>query len=136
MAEVLAPVDIEGRLAAFLSRELGCRAFAPPVPPDLAPPAAMVENDGGVREHIVGDAFNVTVSVWGSTLAGAMSMASRAAGAVAALPLIDRAESGIVCRAADLTALPYSAPDAAHPTIPRARFTATLRVRPTRIESD
>ena len=131
MAEMLVPIDIEGELAGVFSRAWPDRAcFAPPVRPDLAPPALMVRSDGGVRANLVSDAFNVTVYAWGATLSDAMSYASEAAGLIAALPDADPASVGVHYRRADVTSLPRSSPDAAHPTIPRAQLTATVYVRP------
>ena len=131
MAELLIPIDIEGELAGVFSRAWPDRAcFAPPVRPDLAPPALMIRCDGGVRANLVSDSFNVTVFAWGATLAEAMSYASEAAGLLTALPETDLGSGGVHYRRIDVTSLPLSSPDASHPTIPRAQITATVYVRP------
>lgn len=126
----LEPIDVEDALHVDLSTE-ACPVFAPPVPEDLEDslPCAMVGRDGGVRTGMVMDTHNVTVSVWASTWEAAMREANRLSGAVARLPF----EQGMKTqwRASSLTSLPFNAPDAAHPTIPRVQFTASVACRAT-----
>ena len=124
----LEPVDVEDLLRIDLSTG-SCPVFAPPAPDDLGAslPAAMVERDGGVRMNLVMDSHNITVSVWAATLASAMAEGDRLAGEVARLPM--RPDASTQWRSADVTALPSSAPDPLHPTIPRVQFTASVTCR-------
>ena len=126
----LEPRDVEDMLRADLSTE-SCPVAAPPVPPDLGTrlPRAMAQRDGGVRMNAVVDSHDVTVSVWAPTQAEAMAEAGRLAGEVARLPW--REDESTQCMTADLTPLPFLAPDPAHPTIPRAQFTASVTCRAT-----
>ena len=126
----LEPVDVEELLRLDLSTE-GCPVSAPPVPGDLgdALPRAVVQRDGGTRMSLVMDSHDVTVYVWAATWAEAMREADRIAGAVARLPMTEGATTQ--WRTADVTALPFAAPDPAHPTIPRAQLTATVTCRAT-----
>lgn len=126
----LEPVDVEELLRIDLSTD-GCPVCAPPVPDSLGEslPLAMVERDGGTRMNIVMDAHNVTVSTWAATWAEAMAAANALAGAIARLPMTEGTSTQ--WRAADVTGLPSNAPDPAHPTIPRAQFTAQVTCRAT-----
>lgn len=130
MATALEPVDVEELLRLDLSTD-ACPVFAPPVPDSLgsALPCAMVERDGGQRMNPVMDEHAVTVSVWAPTWADAMREADRIAGAVARLPMTPGAQTQ--WRTADITGLPSSAPDPAHPTIPRVQLTASVTCRAT-----
>ena len=130
MATALEPVDVEELLRLDLTTD-ACPVFAPPVPDSLgaALPCAMVERDGGQRMNPVMDEHAVTVSVWAATWADAMREADRIAGAVARLPMTPGAQTQ--WRTADITGLPSSAPDPAHPTIPRVQLTASVTCRAT-----
>ena len=109
----------------------GCPVFAPPAPETLGDslPCAMVERTGGVRLNPVMDSHAVTVYVWAQTWAAAVREADRVAGAVARLP--ETPGTSTQWRAAELTSLPYAAPDPYQPSIPRAQFTAALACRAT-----
>lgn len=109
----------------------GMSAFAPPVPETLGEslPCAMVERTGGTRLNHVMDAHYVTVYVWAATWEAATACANRVAGAIARLP--DTAGTSTQWRAAELTSLPYAAPDPNQPSIPRVQMTATLTCRAT-----
>lgn len=124
----LEPHDVEDMLRRDLSTE-ACPVFAPPVPESLgeALPCAMVQRDGGVRMNAVMDSHDVAVLVWAATWAEAMREADRLAGAVARLPSTPGASAQ--WRTADITSLPSNAPDAAHPTICRVQFTASVTCR-------
>lgn len=126
--ESLEPLDAEDLLRADLNTD-ECPVFAPPVPDSLGStlPTAMVKRDGGQRMNLVMDEHAVTVSVWASTWADAMREADRLAGAVARLPMTQGTTTQ--WRTADMTGLPSAAPDPAHPTIPRAQFTASVTCR-------
>ena len=97
--------------------------FAPPVPESLGEslPCAMVERTGGTRLN--------PVIVWARTWAEATAAANRVAGAVARLP--DAPGASTQWRTAELTSLPYAAPDPNQPSIPRVQLTAALTCRAT-----
>lgn len=126
----LEPVDVEELLRRDLSTE-ACPVSAPPVPEGLGEslPCAMVQRDGGTRMNLVMDSHDVTVSVWAATWAQAMAEANRIAGSIARLPV--SATASTQWRRADVTGLPFYAPDAAHPTIPRVQLTAAVVCRAT-----
>ena len=123
-------MDAEALLCADLAGT-GCAVFAPPVPETLgeALPCAMVERTDGARLNPVMDSHCVTLYVWAATWAEATAWANRLAGAIARLP--DTPETSTQWRTAELTSLPYAAPDPQQPSIPRAQFTATLTCRAT-----
>lgn len=123
-------MDAEALLAADLSGER-CSVFAPPVPETLGEtlPCAMVERTGGTRLNPVMDRHDVAVYVWAGTWAEAMAEANRIAGAIARLP--DAPDTSTQWRTAELTSLPYAAPDPEQPSVPRAQFTAALTCRAT-----
>lgn len=124
----LEPQDAEALLAADLTSE-ACPVFAPPVPETLGEtlPCAMVERTGGTRTNPVMDSHYVTVHVWAATWADATAQANRLAGAAARLP--DTEGTSTQWRTAELTALPYAAPDPEQPSIPRVQLTAALTCR-------
>lgn len=124
-----APVDVEDALRRDLSAACGADVFAPPVPPDLArrAPCAMVARDGGTRMSLVMDSHDVTVSAWAGTWADAMRLANALAGAFSRLP--DMEGSSVQWRTAQVTALPFNAPDPAHLDLPRVQFTGYATCR-------
>lgn len=130
METALEPVDAEHLLSLDLSTE-GCPVSPPPVPATLGTslPTAVVERDGGTRMNAVVDSHNVTVSVWGATWAEAMRAANAIAGAIARLPWTDGLSTH--WRTAQLTLLPFNAPDPVHPNIPRVQLAATVTCRAT-----
>lgn len=123
-------MDAEALLCADLAA-VGCPVFAPPVLETLgeALPCAMVERTGGARLNPVMDSHHVTLFVWAATWAEATAWANRLAGALARLP--DTAGASTQWRTAELTSLPYAAPDPQQPSIPRVQFTAALTCRVT-----
>ncbi|MDN0055624.1 MULTISPECIES: hypothetical protein [Collinsella] len=129
--EALEPVDVESALAADLAAS-GITVTAPPVPEELGErlPLASALRIGGTRINPYVDSHSVTFSVWAGTWASAVATADRLAGAVARLPQTEG--SSVHWREASITLLPHIAPDPAHPTVPRAQFTATVTCRTTR----
>lgn len=130
-AAQLEPVDVESALSQDLASS-GVDTIAPPVPESLGEslPLAMAARIGGSRVNPYVDSHSVTFSVWAPTWAAAMGAADRLAGAVSRLP--STAGTSVHWREAAITLLPHIAPDPAHPTIPRAQFTATVACRTTR----
>lgn len=126
--QALEPVDVEALLVDDLAAS-GVDAFAPPAPLDLASrvPCAMVERTGGSRLNDVMDAHDVTVQAWGETWAEATALGNRVAGALARLP--HETGRSTQWRRANVTALPYAAPDPDQPEIPRVQLSATLCCR-------
>lgn len=126
----LEPQDVEALLRSDLSTD-ALPVFAPPVPESLGEslPCAMVERTGGTRLNPVMDAHYVTVCVWARTWAEATAAANRVAGAVVRLP--DAPGASTQWRTAELTSLPYAAPDPNQPSIPRVQLTAALTCRAT-----
>lgn len=121
------PVDVEEALAADLSATVP--AFPPPVPADMGAelPCALVQRDGGTRAALVIDTHNVTVSVWAADWAAATEAADALAGAVARLPM----ERGTPVRwlRAEVTALPFPAPDPDRPGLCRVQLAASVSCR-------
>lgn len=130
MAAALEPVDAEDALRLDLSTD-GCPVSAPPVPRDLGAslPVAVVQRDGGTRMNPVMDSHNVTVSVWAASWAEATREANRIAGALARLP--STPGTAVQWRTAEITQLPFAAPDPAHPNVPRVQFAASVTCRAT-----
>lgn len=128
MAAAYDPLDVEDLLARDLAGN-GAAVTPPPVPGDLGAelPFAVVERQGGARVNPVLDSHDVTISVWAGTWAAAMSAANALAGAVCRLPA--EPDTSAQWRTADLTGLPFNAPDANHQDIPRVQLTATVTCR-------
>ena len=123
-------MDAEALLCADLAGA-GIPVFAPPAPETLGEslPCAMVERTGGTRLNPVMDSHHVTAYVWAETWADATAWANRIAGAIARLP--DTAGTSVQWRTAELTSLPYAAPDPEQPSLPRVQLTAALTCRAT-----
>ncbi len=127
-SQALEPVDVEALLVSDLE-SAGITAFAPPAPQNLAAliPCVMVERQGGARLNHVMDSHDVVVYAWSATWAGATALGDVVAGIIARLPYEDG--HATQWRRADLTALPYAAPDPDQPEIPRAQLTASVCCR-------
>ena len=120
--QIVRPIDAEDALRAYLSERLGVDAFAPPAPDDIAPPCICVERVGGGRESAVSHEHDVLVHCWASDEAGAVDLADRACGELSRMPVMGGATTAR-CN------LPALVPDPFRPTIPRARFAATIGMR-------
>lgn len=131
MAQALEPIDVEDALRQELTSD-SCVVFAPPVPENLgdALPCALVERDGGTRVNPFVDSHYVTVSVWASSMAQAMSEADRLVGALARLP-IEGGTTDIQWRQTSITALPFTTVDSLNPKLSRVQFTASVTCRTT-----
>lgn len=128
------PVDIADVLQEALNA-YGHDACARPVPGNLGAvlPLTLVEPMGGTRSDVVLDRFGVRLYTWGGTEEAAIAE-SRAVMATLC------AHAGDVLDGTTLyevipAALPYPAHDTEHPDIPRACFTAYVRVRAQTIET-
>lgn len=120
--QIVRPVDAEDALRRYLADTLGVEAFAPPAPDDMAPPCVCVERVGGGEESPVSHEHDVLVHCWAATEAEAVELADRACGTLSSMPLSGRATTAR-CNVAALV------PDPFRPTIPRARFAATVGLR-------
>ncbi len=109
-------------LAAILGS--GYSVFAPPQPDALAANSVMVTSLGGASHDEVSNEHDVSIDVWASTEAAAVTLANDVAGYVASLPM--RAAS---YKDAYINALPYINPDPTRPLLPRVTFRATVTVR-------
>ena len=126
--QLVKPIDIEDALRVDLAAILGntYSVFAPPQPDALAANSVMVTSLGGAANDEVSNEHDVSVDVWASTEAAAVTLANTVAGYVASLPM--RATT-TPYKGAYINALPYINPDPTRPLLPRVTFRATVTVR-------
>lgn len=129
--QLVKPIDIEDALRTDIAEAINdssVSCFAPPAPDNLAAPSVMVTSLGGAPASEVSNEHDVSIDVWGDTMADAMDGANYFAGLITSLPLWTFA-SGRSYSTAEINALPYINPDPNRPLIPRATFRATVGIR-------
>ena len=128
--QVVAPIDVEDALRLDLSALLpAMRCYAPPAT-DVRPRDLMVTRTGGAPASAVTHEHDVSIDVWASSDAEAVSLADAACGVVGSLQLRETATEWKGAR----TMTPYLNPDPDRPLLSRATFTATLTCRGSSIE--
>lgn len=128
--QILLPVDIADALQELLNAN-GVRACAEPLPRDMDEllPITLVQPIGGGRSVQVLDRHAVRLYTWAVTPGEAIAECCKALAIVKASE--GQAVAGVQLYAVTPSAMPYPAPDPAHPDIPRACVTADVFARAT-----
>lgn len=136
--QIVSPRDIEDALRIDLSTLYaaldieGVSFSAPPVEPSLGeiPSTGVIvcfKRVGGTRGDLVVDTHAVSVDLYASTWADAISEANRLAGVMTQLPY--QASTSIQYYVVDLATSPYAAPDTSNPVLPRVRMLMNITVK-------
>ena len=134
MAQIIIPIDVEDALRKDINavlKKLGMRVkvTAPPLSSNLNNdiPYCLVTKTSGWDTDIVLNSFSVSFDIYDKTWSKAERTASTIYGIVNALPYIDGLETD--WKDSTSNSSPNTFPDPDNPSIPRVRFSVTVRAR-------